>query len=128
MAIAAIGDEPMRQGWTVERLRGELSRGLSRVVVAELDGRAAGHAIGWAVAGEAEILDVRVAPWARRRGLGRLLVEGLVEACEGEVALLEVRSDNDAAIGLYERLGFRSVGTRAAYYADGADAVLMERP
>lgn len=118
----------MRQGWTVDRLRGELDRGLARVVVADLEGRLAGHAIGWAVAGEAQILDVRVAEWARRRGLGARLVDALVEACDGEVALLEVRADNVAAIGLYGALGFIENGRRTAYYPDGTDALLMQRP
>lgn len=126
-AIAAVGDEPMRQGWTVARLTGERDRGLSRVVVAADGDDVVGHAIAWAVAGEAQILDVRVAPRARRAGLGRRLVEAVVSACDAEVALLEVRADNEAAIALYQALGFVRSGARAAYYADGQDAVLMER-
>jgi len=40
--------------------------------------------------------------------------------------ILEVRTSNDAAIRLYERLGFMRVGIRRGYYTDtGEDAILM---
>ena len=39
--------------------------------------------------------------------------------------MLEVAASNMAAIALYERLGFRQVGRRKGYYADGEDACLM---
>jgi ribosomal-protein-alanine acetyltransferase len=50
---------------------------------------------------------------ARRRGLRRLR--------------LEVRESNRAAIRLYERLGYRQIGRRTGYYADGADARRYEK-
>jgi len=122
VAIAAIGDEHERQGWPLQRLREGVASGLLRVVVED-----GSFAIGQAVAGEAHILDVRVRPDRRRQGLGRRLVEALVLACDAELALLEVRQDNHAAIGLYTALGFEVVGRREAYYADGVDALLMSR-
>lgn len=85
-------------------------------------------AIGQAVAGECHVLDVRVAEELRRRGLGRALVEALVEACAAEVAHLEVRADNAGAIALYAAIGFGEIGRRRAYYPDGCDALLMSRP
>ena len=39
---------------------------------------------------------------------------------------LEVRVSNIAAIGLYEKYGFRSLGTRKGYYQDNnEDALIM---
>jgi [ribosomal protein S18]-alanine N-acetyltransferase len=65
-----------------------------------------------------------------RRGVGR----ALMAACEHYAAMhgrralrLEVRSDNSAAIALYERLGFRLFGRYENYYADGATALRFER-
>jgi ribosomal-protein-alanine N-acetyltransferase len=93
----------------------------------------AGFILCRAVAGEAEILTLAVAPNARRMGLGRALVEAAARkaARAGAGSLfLEVAQDNAAAIGLYEATGFAIVGRRAAYYRRGAgavDAVVMRR-
>ena len=59
----------------------------------------------------AGITDVWVSPDHRRRGLGLVVVAGLLEwAAErgATTAYLQVRGDNHAALGLYERLGFRA--------------------
>jgi ribosomal-protein-alanine N-acetyltransferase len=51
----------------------------------------------------------------------------LVDAALGESArhlTLEVRVSNDAALGLYRKLGFASVGLRPGYYRD-EDALVM---
>jgi [ribosomal protein S18]-alanine N-acetyltransferase len=92
----------------------------------------AGVLICRTVAGEAEILTVGVAPWARRRGVGRALMVAAIGVARGAGAtemFLEVDVDNASAVGLYERLGFRRAGLRKAYYDRGAngraDALVM---
>jgi [ribosomal protein S18]-alanine N-acetyltransferase len=90
--------------------------------------------LGRAVAGEAELLTLAVAPDARRRGLGRRLVarflyQALLRGAES--AFLEVSSENAAAIALYESSGFARTGLRREYYRDRdgrrIDAVIMSR-
>lgn len=80
---------------------------------------------------EFEIHTIGVDPGHRRRGLGRLLMQQLlavVDSTGGEV-FLEVRTDNEAAIALYEGLGFERIGERKNYYQpSGADAYTMKRP
>lgn len=87
-----------------------------------------GFLLGRVAGGEGELLTLAVAPEARRSGQGRALVERFLAHCaaEGaEAAFLEVASDNKAALGLYHRTGWDSVGRRPAYYAPGIDAVVM---
>ncbi|HEX6496292.1 MAG TPA: GNAT family N-acetyltransferase [Acidobacteriaceae bacterium] len=78
---------------------------------------------------ECELEFVLVAPHAQRRGIGRTLVEGVLDWACGQGAeeiWLEVRQSNAGALRLYERCGFVVAGQRPGYYADPTeDAVLM---
>lgn len=94
----------------------------------------AGFLLGRAVAGEAELLTLAVAPEARRRGLGRKLMARFLYQARlrgAETAFLEVAADNAAAMALYVRSGFAESGRRRGYYRapDGTliDAVVMSR-
>jgi ribosomal protein S18 acetylase RimI-like enzyme len=44
-----------------------------------------------------------------------------------QIAYLEVRSSNSAAISLYHRYGFHKLYLRPAYYSDGEDAIVMKK-
>ena len=93
-----------------------------------------GYAIYRIVGGECELLSIGVHPDARRRGLGRQLLDAIMSACRlagvGRM-FLEVRDDNVAAFRLYRGLGFAVVGRRTAYYRAGdgrrRDALTMSR-
>jgi ribosomal-protein-alanine N-acetyltransferase len=84
-----------------------------------------------AVADEAEILTVAIAPTARgRRGGDVMIDEALHVLAQGLTRrmFLEVAADNAPALALYRRAGFTPCGRRPGYYAKGAiDAVIMER-
>lgn len=59
-----------------------------------------------------------VAPWARGHGLARKLTEAVVgeaRACGFRILNLDVRETQDAAIALYEDMGFRRWGTHPFY-------------
>jgi ribosomal-protein-alanine N-acetyltransferase len=94
---------------------------------------AQGFAMGWAAAGDAELLTVAVVPEARRRGVGAALVTaiGVAALVRGAASMhLEVAEDNAAARALYVKLGYAESGRRHAYYAgDGGpiDAIVMRR-
>ncbi|WEX77788.1 GNAT family N-acetyltransferase [Sinorhizobium numidicum] len=78
-----------------------------------------GFVLSRAVAGEAEILTIGVDPRFARSGLGwRLMQAAMREAVVkgAEALFLEVDETNEAAIGLYRKLGFHKVGERKAYY------------
>lgn len=85
---------------------------------------------GWMLFGEeAHILTIAVRPELRGQGIGRwLLLHLLAEAQEAGCAsvLLEVRPSNEAAIRLYESLGFAVIGRRKRYYPDKEDALVLQ--
>jgi [ribosomal protein S18]-alanine N-acetyltransferase len=101
--------------------------------VLEMEALIDGYGIMSVAAGESHILNLCVAPVARRRGYGRMLLEGLlVLASErrADTALLEVRPSNRAALALYAQLGFVEVGMRRAYYPahkGREDALILAR-
>ena len=76
---------------------------------------------------EVEILTVAVHPQARRQGLGAALMAALLAAAPGVRFILDVAADNPAALALYRRFGFAEISRRRAYYAHGADALVMAR-
>lgn len=72
---------------------------------------------------EVLIVNVAVEESFRGRGYGRLLIEHVLHGYER--ARLQVRVDNNTAIRLYERLGFRVERFEKKYYADGTAAYHM---
>jgi ribosomal-protein-alanine N-acetyltransferase len=79
---------------------------------------------------EYQVATLAVHPDERRRGAGKALLEKAIEAAKEEGAArftLEVRASNSAAKALYETFRFRIVGISPRRYADGEDALLMER-
>ena len=92
-------------------------------VVAEIENELAGFALYRVVAGEGELLNLAVHPKFRRSGVGRALLQEMMQLAA--LWHLEVRESNLAAICLYQSLGFVQVGRRAAYYADGEAALLF---
>ena len=116
--------------WTAAAFVGILADPLAFLLV-EGD---AGFLLGRAVAGEAELLTIAVAPDARRLGLGRKLVARFLYQAQlrgADSAFLEVSAENPAAIALYESAGFARSGLRRGYYQtpEGTriDALVMTR-
>jgi ribosomal-protein-alanine N-acetyltransferase len=77
---------------------------------------------------EYEIHTIGVDPAYQGRGIGRRMLEELLDIAGDAVVYLEVRTDNAAAIALYRSVGFTEVGVRRRYYRiSGADAYTMRR-
>lgn len=129
-AIAAIHAASFRRGWSED----EFDRLLAdRAVVAQRAtlGRAlAGFIVSRAVAGEAEILSVAIAPEWRGRGFARPLLDLHLRRLAGmgvRAVFLEVGEHNTPAVRLYRRAGFHEVGRRQGYYDGGATALTLRR-
>lgn len=99
-----------------------------------VDGEMAAFAITQIVLDEATLFNIAIHPQYQRRGFGRLLLNAVIEQLEsrGVVTLwLEVRASNQAAIALYEDLGFNEVTVRRNYYPSAhgrEDAIVMALP
>lgn len=83
---------------------------------------------------EAELLIVAVVPEARRRGIARGLIDGLISALPSVKVsdlFLEVAADNTAARALYASCGFAEAGRRKGYYqrpeSPAADALILRK-
>lgn len=75
-----------------------------------------------------EIMALGTASWARRKNVMSLLLRE-IQAKSREASkplLLEVHSQNHSAINLYQKAGFKQIGTRKAYYVDRSDALTFQ--
>ncbi|KAA1400442.1 GNAT family N-acetyltransferase [Aeromicrobium ginsengisoli] len=89
---------------TEERWRARLADG--PCFIAYDDERPVGMVAGRVVGGAAELISMWVAPEARRRGIGRTLIERVVAWADGRPLSLRVMDGNAPAVTAYERQGF----------------------
>ncbi|MFI6157011.1 GNAT family N-acetyltransferase [Kitasatospora sp. NPDC051170] len=61
------------------------------------------------------VREIAVAPEYRRRGLGRELHAAVIEGIDAERVTLAVRPEAEAAVRMYEALGYRDVGAMTPY-------------
>ena len=108
-------------------------------IIAEINGRIVGYImckiefgfsnfrkLGFVKKGH--VVSVAVLPEHRGKGLGKaLMLEGIngVMNRKSDEIYLEVRSSNESAIKMYQKLGFQIKSKLRAYYRDGEDAYLM---
>lgn len=86
------------------------------------------YVTAYSIDGELEIVNVAVRENMRGYGLGTRLVANFLEqarACGVRRVVLEVRAGNAAALALYTRVGFVSVGVRKGYYATPVEDALI---
>jgi len=106
----------------------EAPRRIALVAAEEAGAQTLGFVIARCGAEEWEIENVVVAGEKRRSGMGSALVRELVQEAgrSGAAAvLLEVRESNEAARGLYEKIGFNEIGRRPDYYRNPPEDALL---
>ena len=118
--------------WSRNMLAEELDNALSALLVALDDSdRVVGYAGVQVILDEGYITNVAVRPECRRQGIAGKLLDVFLNFAEGNklaFLTLEVRESNHAAIILYGRHGFRSVGRRRNYYEHPReDAIIMTK-
>lgn len=102
-------------------------------VVAESDGKIVGYGGLFSPSRgvEADIQTVTVVLERQNQGIGRAILTDLIDEAARRSApaiLLEVRVGNDAAIHLYESLGFVEIARRPNYYGRDLHALVMRKP
>ncbi len=96
-----------------------------KYLVARDDNRIAGYIGVEKILDEVHIINMAVHPDYRGQGIGKRLMQHVLN--DEEVFFLEVRVSNESAKKIYEKYGFRVINVRKGYYADGEDAYVMRR-
>lgn len=128
--VLHVEAESFTNPWTREMYAWELqNRSVCHIYVVRTDDcRVAAFCAFWLVFDEIHINNVAVLPHFRGRGMGLTLMQHVL--AEGRRlgarrATLEVRASNDAALRLYERLGFYVAATRRHYYSNPVEDALI---
>lgn len=116
--------------WSKESFFNELSNELAHYYCAfDVNDNLMGYAGTWQILEEAHITNIAVSPDYRRKKVGEVLLTTIINDCKNngiKYITLEVRVSNTPAINLYEKYGFKSLGTRKGYYQNNnEDALIM---
>ncbi len=129
-AVMAIEPTIYTHPWTRGNFSDSLNSGYSAWVL-EANQKIIGYALLMMVPDEAHLLNLSVAKDQQKQGLGRYLLEHMLQIAKNHKAanlFLEVRPSNISAIALYENMGFCEMAVRRGYYPahnGREDAVLM---
>ena len=128
--VAALEKCCFSDPWSENSVASELHNPLSLWLVAMDGERLAGYVGSQTVLGESDMMNVAVDGAYRRQGVGKMLIETLVEhlkARESHCLTLEVRDSNTPARNLYASLGFSQIGRRKNYYRNPREDALILR-
>lgn len=116
--------------WSRDSFYSEINNKIAKYYTARIPtGEIAGYIGTWHIVDEAHITTIATAPEYLRQHIAECLIVKSLEDCYNEFIkyiTLEVRVSNIPAIKLYEKYGFKSLGTRKGYYQDNnEDALIM---
>ena len=127
--ICLVENESFSIPWSKASFLEELKNPVAVYFTAQAEGRAIGYIGLWEVYGQADITNIAVLPAYRKKGIASALLKRAVSHCKSRglsPITLEVRKSNHAALNLYSKFGFKTIGERKRYYADnGEDALIM---
>ena len=128
--VLAVEQASFAAPWSRRAFEAEMyDNDLARYLVLEDGGRIVGYAGAWLILDEAHVTNIAVHPTYRGRGLGKLLLNSLIQHMKAQGAAsmtLEVKESNCVAQRLYTQLGFVVRGRREKYYTEtNEDAIIM---
>ncbi|MEN9922917.1 MAG: ribosomal-protein-alanine N-acetyltransferase [Actinomycetota bacterium] len=120
------------EAWSREVYESEFSLlGYSRIYkVIEENNRIVAYFGIAIVDGTLDITTIAVTPSHQRKGLACLMMDEILKLArdyEAKTLMLDVKPENSAAIGLYQKYGFEVVGLRRNYYGPSKDALTMQK-
>ncbi|MCR5223552.1 MAG: ribosomal protein S18-alanine N-acetyltransferase [Bacilli bacterium] len=74
-----------------------------------------------------DVINIAVDKNYQSRGIGKILLQYVIDNTEADKIMLEVKENNIPAIKLYESLDFKQIHVRPNYYEGNIDALIMER-
>jgi len=126
--VLKIERECFSDPWSENAFRSDLKNELASLIVAEFEKTIVGFSNLYIVAGEIQIGNFAVATGFRNRGVGKKLMERVVETAKdnncGQL-ILEVRKSNTPAIDLYKSYGFVETGMRKDYYNNPNESAIL---
>jgi len=117
--VLALEDEVYPFPWSRGNFVDSLASGYTAWTLSLAEGGLIGYCVAMTGVDEMHLLNITVAPAARRHGHARRLLAGLVQVCRERACgrlWLEVRESNVEARGAYRHLGLDEVGRRKGYY------------
>jgi ribosomal-protein-alanine N-acetyltransferase len=125
-AVLALEAESFTNPWTADTFEKMLTSPVSQVYVARLDDRTlVAFCACWVIDHEMHINTVAVDVRRRRRGIAEHLLREALRQAGVRTATLEVRQSNEAALGLYRKLGFEVRAVRKESYQNPVEDGLI---
>ena len=127
--ILSIEKKVFKHPWSKEQLSWELnSQPTAENYVMIARGNIIGYLFSHVVDDDVQILNIAIDIPFQHKGYGEQLLSYFLDQFNTDISIhLEVRKSNFPAINLYLKFGFHETGTRKGYYADGEDAIIMQR-
>ena len=122
--------EDFDEFWTPNILKSELESSNSKYIVAKENDNIVGFAGIIISVDDTEITNIVTKKTERKKGIGTLLLDKLIEMTKKEnrdKISLEVNENNIEAKNLYIKNGFEIVGRRKRYYNGIDDAIIMTK-
>ena len=116
--------------WNAGVLKNELGNPLSIYIVALNQGEVVGYAGLWQPDDEGHVTNIVTKKDKRGNNIGTLMLEEIINIAKNKnmkSITLEVNDNNNIAINLYKKYGFKEVGIRPKYYNNTDDAIIMTK-
>ena len=125
--IVDIENKTLHNSLGVDFYTRDLENPLANHYVYEFDNKVIGFVSSYFDGEIIEILNYCIDPEYQSKGFGTKLMEEFFKCQNAVSAILEVRSSNVKAIGLYQKFDFKTIRIRKEYYSNGEDALFMQK-